>query len=63
MQNNKGLTFVFGIIAIILGSVLWKQFDFEQLKFEHTGLAVIYIVTFLFSIFIIVRNTVRRPEK
>ncbi|MEZ0007556.1 membrane protein DedA with SNARE-associated domain [Flavobacterium sp. 28YEA47A] len=56
MENNKASSFIFGIIAIILGSVLFKQFDFKTLKFEHTGLAFIYGITFILSINILVRN-------
>lgn len=63
MKNRKALLFVFGIIAIILGWTLFKQFDFENLKFKHTGLAIIYLVTFLFSIYFLIRNYKNRPEK
>lgn len=63
MENRKAILFVFGIIAIILGWTLFKQFDFENLKFKHTGLAIIYLVTFLFSIYFLIRNYKNRPEK
>ena len=57
MENKKPITFVFWIIAIILGVVLYKQFDFQTLKFENPALAVIYIVVFLFSVYYIIRNS------
>lgn len=63
MENKKSLNFFFVIIAIILGSVLFKQFDFENLKFKHTGLAIIYLVVFAFSIYFLIRNYRKRPEK
>ncbi len=63
MKNKRTVNFIFLIIAIILGSTLIKQFDFETLKFEHTGLAIVYIVVFLFSIFIIVKDYKKSPEK
>jgi len=63
MENKKASNFFFGIIAIILGWTLFKQFDFENLKFKHTGLAIIYIVTFVFSIYFLIRNYKKRPEK
>lgn len=56
MEKKKTLSFTFSIIAIILGVTLYKQFDFQQLKFEHTGLAIVYLIAFIFSIFIIVRG-------
>lgn len=63
MENKKSLNFFFGIIAIILGWTLFKQFDFENLKFKHTGLAIVYIVTFVFSIYFLMKNYKNRPEK
>ncbi len=57
MENKKPITFVFWIIAIILGVVLYKQFDFQSLKFENPALAFIYIVVFLFSVYYIIRNS------
>ncbi len=63
MENKNVLTFTFTIVAIILGVVLFKQFDFESLKFKNTGLAVIYIITFLFAIYFLVKNPRKRVEK
>ncbi|MHC0446083.1 hypothetical protein ACWA1F_11775 [Flavobacterium sp. 3-218] len=57
MENKKPITFVFWIIAIILGVVLFKQFDFKSLKFENPALAVIYIVVFVFSVYYIIKNS------
>jgi hypothetical protein len=63
MEYKKALNFCFGVIAIILGSVLFKQFDFETLKFEHTGLAIVYIAAFVFSVYFLIRNYRKQPEK
>jgi membrane protein DedA with SNARE-associated domain len=63
MKNRKVLLFIFSIIAIILGWALFKQFDFENLKFENTGLAIVYIVTFVFSIYFLIRNYKDRSKK
>lgn len=36
MENkNQPITFVFWVVAIILGVTLYKQFDFKSLKFEN----------------------------
>jgi hypothetical protein len=56
MSNKKGLTFLFLIIAIILGWTIFKQFDFENLKFEKPALAVVYILTFIMSVYFLVKN-------
>jgi predicted ferric reductase len=63
MENKKGINFFLGIVAIILGWTLFKQFDFENLKFKHTGLAIIYIVTFVFSISVLIKNYKNSPKK
>lgn len=63
MENKKPLSFVFTIIAIILGVILFKQFDFENFKFEKPALAVVYLIVFVFSIYILVRNYKNQPKK
>jgi hypothetical protein len=59
MEKKQALTVIFSVIAIILGITLYKKFDFETFKFENTGLAIIYIITFIGSLFVIIKN-VRR---
>ncbi|OXB22737.1 hypothetical protein B0A80_14650 [Flavobacterium tructae] len=63
MENQKASSFVFSIIAIILGVVLYKQFDFEKLTFEKPTLAVLYIIVFLFSVFILIKNAKKGSAK
>ena len=63
MENKKGINFFFGIIAIILGSAIYKQFDFENIKFEKPALATLYIIVFISSIYFIIKDYKKRPEK
>jgi membrane protein DedA with SNARE-associated domain len=63
MENKKESSFIFIIIATILGFVLYKQFDFETLKFEKPALATVYLITFVFCIYFIVKNYNKRSEK
>ncbi len=63
MRNKKALNFFFIMIAIILGWILFKQFDFESLKFKHTGLAIVYIIAFVLSIYFLIINYRKRPEE
>jgi len=56
MSNKKVQTFPFAIIAIVLGWTIFKQFDFENLKFEKPALAIIYILTFIMSVYFLVKN-------
>lgn len=57
MSNKKGQAFPFVIIAIVLGWTIYKQLDFENLKFEKPVLAVVYILTFLMSVYFLVKNS------
>lgn len=64
MENkNKVPVFTFSIVAIILGVVLYKQFDFKTLTFEKPALAIVYIIVFVFSIFVLIKNYKKRSEK
>lgn len=60
MEKKKAPTFTFSIVAIIVGVALFKQFDFENLKFENTGLAIIYAVVFIFSIYLLIKNFIKK---
>lgn len=44
------------ILAIILGTAVFKQIDFENLNFKNTGLGIVYLLTFMLSIFFIVNK-------
>lgn len=63
MENKKGLNFFFLIIAIILGSVLFKQFDFKNLKFQEPELAILYLIVFVASIYFLIKDYKKKPEK
>ncbi|HEY1195168.1 hypothetical protein [Flavobacterium sp.] len=64
MENkNNTPVFTFSIVAIILAVALYKQFDFETFKFEQPELAVLYIVVFVFSIYILIKNFIKRSGK
>ena len=56
MQTKKTLNFFFLIIAFILGSTLFKHFDFINLKFENPVLDIIYLIVFLASVYLIIKD-------
>ncbi len=55
-MDSKTSNFSFAIIATILGVVIYKQFDFDTFKFKNTALGIVYVLVFLFSIFILLKN-------
>jgi hypothetical protein len=63
MGSKKTPNFFAIIIVIIIGSALFKQFDFENLEFEKPVLALVYIVTLAFSIYFIIRDYKSKPEE
>jgi len=63
MKNKKAPNFFLVIIAIILGQALFEQFDFGNLKFEKPALAIVYLIVFVTSIYLLVKKPKNRPEK
>jgi len=62
-KNKKTPNFFLVIIVLILGQVLFEKFDFENLKFEKPALAILYIIVFVSSIYLLIRDYKNRPEK
>jgi len=63
MKNKKTPNFFLIVIALILGQGIYKQFDFENLKFENPALSIIYIIVFVFSIYFLVKKDKKHSEK
>ena len=57
MSKITGRIFPFGIIATVLAGAILEQFDFENLRFEKPALAVVYILTFLMTVFFLSKKT------
>jgi hypothetical protein len=57
MENKKALLYTFSIVAIILGVTLFKQFDFKNLKLQQLGLAIVYIIGFIISVYFVIKNS------
>ena len=56
MSGKKGPSFPLVIIAIVLGGGIFEEFDFEKLKFEKPALAIVYILTFLMTVYFIIKS-------
>lgn len=57
------INFFFLVIAIILGFAIYKQFNFKNLKFEKPALAILYIIVFVSSIFLLIRGNKSQAKK
>ena len=53
---SRGKNLFFGFVAVIMAWTLFKQFDFEGLRFKHTGLAMVYIIVLVISVYIILKG-------
>lgn len=62
-EPKKGPSIVFIIIALILGTTLYKQFDFKTGQFEQPAMAVIYGLTFVACVVLLVKDYGARPRK
>lgn len=60
MEKQKAPVFILIIVAIIVAMALYKQFDFENLKFQKPALAVVYGITFVVAVTVLIKNVVRK---
>jgi len=64
MESKKStFSLPFAIIAFILGVAVYKEIDFEQLSFKKPALGILYLLTFLFSVFVIVRGMIKQNKQ
>lgn len=63
MQKDKAPIFMLTIVAIIVGSALYKQIDFENFTVEKKALSAIYFVTFAFSVFVLAKHYIGKSKK
>ncbi|MBO3116463.1 hypothetical protein J4050_06875 [Winogradskyella sp. DF17] len=59
MKYKLRPNFFFIVVALIVGSALFRQIDFQNLTIEKPALAIIYGVTFLASILLMLK----KPKK
>ncbi|MBP7407673.1 MAG: hypothetical protein KA941_02850 [Flavobacteriales bacterium] len=63
MQKLKGASFPLLIIVIILGIVLFKEFNFDTLRFRHTPIALVYMLGLGIALFFIFRGKKEKTER
>lgn len=63
MDNKKGVNWIFVFIAFTLGLTLIKHIDFKNLTLKEPVLDILYIVVFIISIYLIIKDLKKRPEK
>ncbi len=63
MEKKKGVNWFFVFIAFTLGLTLKKHIDFKNLTLKEPFLDTLYIIVFIISIYFIVIDYKKTPEK
>lgn len=63
MDKKKGINFFMVIIAIVTGSKLYQHIDFKNMKMEKPALDIIYLVAFLMSVIVLIKDFTRKPDQ
>lgn len=56
MKNKLGFNIGFALLAFPLGLALFREFDFQIFAFKKTVLGILYLVTFVFCIFLMLKK-------
>jgi membrane protein DedA with SNARE-associated domain len=63
MESKKGINLFFAFIAVILGWTLFKHIDFKNFKFKDPALDILYLIIFVISIYLLIKDYKKRAEK
>lgn len=63
MEDKKGMNWFFVFIAFTLGLTLIKHIDFKSLTLKEPVLDVLYIVVFILSIYLIIKDLKKKQLK
>jgi hypothetical protein len=63
MKNKIGFNIVFAFLAFPIGLALLREFDFQTFTFKKTVLGIIYLITFIFCIFFMLKKKNQQPDK
>lgn len=62
MNKRKEYSFPLIVIALVLGWTIFKQFDFENIRFEQPAMAMVYILTFLMTVYFILKKDKKKEQ-
>ena len=63
MESKKGINIFFAFIAFSLGLTLIKHIDFKNFTLKDPVLDILYFIVFVISIYLIIKDFTKRPEK
>ena len=57
MESKKVIGLLpFAAIAFLLGVAVYREIDFEQLSFKKPAMGILYLLTFILSVFLIFKG-------
>lgn len=62
-QKKNNFNVFFAIMAIILGVKLYKHINFKNFTFEKPLIDTIYLITFIGSVFFVIKGLLDRNKK
>ncbi len=63
MKNKIGFNFLFALISFPIGLALLREFDFETFTFKKTALGILYLITFVVTIYLTFKKKTKSPEQ
>lgn len=63
MDNKKGMNWFFAFIVFTLGLTLVKHIDFKNFTLKEPLLDLLYIVVFIISIYLMIKDLKKHTEK
>lgn len=63
MDEKKGTNFTLLVVAFILGITLFRHFDFKTVSFKMPVLDTIFLITFVASIYMIVKDKKKQSKE
>jgi hypothetical protein len=63
MESKKGINWFFAFIAFTLGLTLKKHIDFKNFTLKEPVLDILYIIVFIISIYLIIKDHKKTSEK
>jgi len=63
MQKSNAPVFTLTIVAIIVGAALFKLIDFKNQTVEKPAIAVIYLIVFVFTVYVLIKESNKKAKK
>lgn len=63
MKDKLGFNIIWAMMAFILGSALFREFDLQTFTFKKTALGLLYLVVFLFALYLTFKKDTKTPKE